>query len=70
MKNLELEITGMSCGHCVARVTKALGKVLGVQVDSVEVGKARLLYEAGQTAEDAIRKAVDDLGFQVVAARS
>ena len=70
MKTLELEITGMSCGHCVARVTKALGRVPGVQVDSVEVGKARLHYEAGQTAEDAIRKAVDDLGFQVVAARS
>jgi copper chaperone len=69
MKNLELEITGMSCGHCVARVTKALGKVAGVQVESVEVGKARVQYEAPQT-EDAIRKAVDDLGFQVVAARS
>ncbi len=69
LNDLELEIGGMSCGHCVARVTKALGKLPGVQVGSVDVGRARLRFEAAQTTEDDIRKTVDDLGFRVVASR-
>lgn len=35
MAQVALRITGMTCGHCVAAVTKALQSVAGV--DSVEV---------------------------------
>jgi copper chaperone CopZ len=69
MKNVTLEISGMSCGHCVGRVTKALGALPGVKVEGVEVGKARL-EAAEDVAEDAFRKAIDEVGFQVTAVRS
>lgn len=35
-------IDGMSCLHCVRRVTTALGKVPGVHVGEVAVGRARV----------------------------
>ena len=69
MKNVTLEISGMSCGHCVGRVAKALGALAGVKVGAVEVGRARV-EAADEVAEDAFRKAIDEVGFQVTAVRS
>ena len=37
-----LSVDGMSCQHCVRRVTTALAKVPGVRVDEVTVGRARV----------------------------
>ena len=37
-----LSITGMSCDHCVRRVTRALAGVAGVSVKDVQVGRARI----------------------------
>jgi copper chaperone CopZ len=64
METLSLSITGMSCGHCVARVTKALSGVEGVSVEHVEVGSARLRYDPARVTTDRITKAVDDIGFE------
>lgn len=69
MKNVTLEISGMSCGHCVGRVTKALAALPGVKVGGVQVGRAEVEAPA-EVAEDALRKAIDAVGFQVTAVRS
>lgn len=37
MDELILTIDGMSCGHCVGQVTKALSQLDGVQVKTVKV---------------------------------
>jgi len=37
-----LSIDGMTCGHCVQAVTKALSAVPGVKVRSVAVGSAEI----------------------------
>ena len=37
-----LAITGMSCDHCVRRVTRTLSGVAGVSVKDVQVGRARI----------------------------
>jgi copper chaperone CopZ len=42
LPNTTLVIDGMSCGHCVAQVTKALAGVPGVEVKSVAVGSAQI----------------------------
>ena len=53
-----LAIDGMSCGHCVLAVTKALSAVPGVTVKSVAVGSAEI-----ETADGwATGKAVNALG--------
>jgi copper chaperone CopZ len=47
MEQTTIQIDGMSCGHCVSRVQKALSRLEGVHVDQVEIGSARVTYDAG-----------------------
>jgi copper chaperone CopZ len=61
-----LAIEGMTCGHCVASVERALGAVPGVTVLSVEIGRAEADVAAG-TDRAALVAAVEDAGFDVVA---
>ncbi len=42
MEQLQLAIDGMSCGHCIASVRRALGALRGVAVQNVTVGSARV----------------------------
>jgi copper chaperone len=60
-------VQGMSCGHCAGAVTRelsALEGVTGVHVDleakKVTVGSTREL------AEDEVREAVDEAGYELV----
>ncbi len=64
MESLTLSIGGMSCGHCVSRVTRALQALDGVAVKKVEVGAAELEFEPAKLSKDAIARAVDELGFE------
>jgi len=63
MNHLTLKIDGMSCGHCVARVEKALSKLEGVHVNRVDVGSAELDYDPARTPFARIREALDDAGY-------
>jgi copper chaperone len=65
MQHLSLEISGMSCGHCVQAVTNALNQVAGVKVDSVEIGRANVLFDPSRTASDTVIRAVSDAGYDV-----
>lgn len=69
MEKRTLEIGGMSCGHCVMAVRKALEKVPGVKVDDVQIGRATVEYDATKVQDTALREAVDDAGYEVVSAR-
>ncbi len=67
MEHMTLGIGGMSCGHCVGRVTKALESVDGVQVEHVKVGEATVAYDPSKTSESLIAKAVEGQGYTVAA---
>ena len=61
-----MKIEGMMCGHCEARVKKALEAVAGVSeaVVSHEKGTAVVtLSEA--VADDVLKKAVEDQDYKV-----
>jgi len=60
---VSLSIEGMHCGACVRRVTDALGKIEGVQVNSVEVGSASVTFNPEQVTVEKIAGAVDQIGF-------
>lgn len=68
MDKLTLQITGMTCGHCVAGVTRALKGVPGVTVDQVAIGSASVAYDATATTPTDIAKAVEEEGYHVVSA--
>ncbi len=61
----KISIEGMSCGHCVARVEKALKGVKGVT--GVEVSLAgKSANVTGEGVDDeALRAAVEGAGYEV-----
>ena len=66
MKTEDLTIEGMSCGHCVMSIRKELGKLAGVQVESVEIGKARVQYDESRVSHQDLERAVDAAGYRLV----
>jgi copper chaperone CopZ len=60
---LNLTIEGMHCGACVRRVTSALQSVDGVTVKLVEVGSAKVIFDASETSVPDITAALDRTGF-------
>jgi copper chaperone len=61
---IELEVTGMTCGHCEMAVRKALSRVPGVtQVVAVDRTANRAAIE-GDASVDALVAAVKAEGFQ------
>jgi copper ion binding protein len=65
VNKMELEISGMSCSHCVNAVTSALRELDGVDVEKVEIGSAAVAYDPARTSPTAIERAIEDAGYQV-----
>jgi copper chaperone CopZ len=63
MQPLQLTIDGMSCGHCLARVEKALSRLEGVVPGKVLLGHAELLFDPSRITPDQIVAAIDDAGY-------
>lgn len=72
MPRYTLEIDGMHCSGCEERVEDGLGKVEGVRSAEAdhEAGEARVRVVAGEEDEDALREAVEGLGYDVVDAET
>jgi P-type Cu+ transporter len=70
--SLDLPIGGMTCASCVGRVERALRKVPGVQLASVNLAteSARITYEPGADMEARLRRAVRDAGYEPRAAEA
>lgn len=68
MEKINLKVEGMSCGHCQAAVEKALKGVAGVQSAEVDLASktVTVVYDPGQTGQDALKTAVTNAGYDVV----
>lgn len=64
MQHLTLHIEGMSCGHCLHAVSRALTGLPGVEVESVRMGRADLRYDEQQMNPARIEAAVADAGYR------
>lgn len=64
MERITIEIGGMSCGHCVGAVTRALREIEGVEVESVEVGSATVRFDSNVVAAADLTRAVEEEGFE------
>lgn len=62
-------VTGMTCGHCVGAVTKELSGLPGVTevaIDLVPEGLSTVTVASEEPlAEDAVRAAIDEAGYQL-----
>jgi heavy metal translocating P-type ATPase len=62
---IKLKVDGMTCGHCSARVEKALGEVPGVKTAKVDLkaGTASVTT-AGEVSPETLTKKVTDAGYE------
>jgi copper chaperone len=67
MTQLTMDISGMTCGHCVGSVKRALQGLDGVAIEQVTIGKATVSYDAGATSPAKIAEAIEEEGYRVVA---
>lgn len=68
MERMTMRIDGMTCGHCVGQVTKALKELEGVKLEQVSVGSATVSFDSAIASEDRITKAIEDQGYAVATA--
>lgn len=65
-------VTGMTCGHCVAAVTEELSVLPGVTevaIGLVPEGLSTVtVSSSGPLAEDTVRAAVDEAGYELAGA--
>jgi len=68
--HVELAITGMTCGHCVAAVRKAIAAVPGVESVEVTLSPPRALVvcDSSSTTVDMLLKATAEEGYPSSAA--
>ena len=61
-----LSVDGMTCGHCVMRVTKALEGVNGVKSAKVSLDKeqAEVVFKGDKIDSSELIKAVKEAGYQ------
>jgi copper chaperone len=69
MESVTLNVQGMTCGGCVASVTRVLKAVPGVSEVAVTLqpGVASVTFDPARTKTAALRAAIEDAGFDVVA---
>ncbi|MBI2851723.1 MAG: copper-translocating P-type ATPase [Chloroflexi bacterium] len=68
LRKITLQISGMTCASCVAHNEEALGGLPGVEkvVVNLATGKATVEYDPKRVTLTDMRKAVADIGYEVV----
>jgi len=61
-----LQIKGMSCPHCSARVEKVLNAIDGVEAEVDLESNSAQLKLTHEVSDEIIKSAVDGIGYEVV----
>ncbi|MFD2673283.1 copper ion binding protein [Marinicrinis sediminis] len=65
MKELTLQVEGMSCNHCVAAIEKALMKLDAEGKVDLASKKVDVRYDEAKTSVEEIKEAIEDQGYDV-----
>ena len=65
MKQKILKVEGMSCGHCSARVEKALNAIDGVEATVNLEGKSAEVTLSKEVSDETLKWAVEEAGYKV-----
>jgi copper chaperone len=69
METVTLNVTGMTCGGCVASVTRVLKTTPGVDnaVVRLDSHSATVTFDPARTSVPALKSAIEDAGYAVAA---
>ena len=67
METVTMKVEGMTCGGCVASVTRVLKAMPGVAEAEVKLqpGQATVRYDAAKVNAAALKAAIEDAGYDV-----
>ena len=65
MRDLHIEIFGMTCDHCVRAVKNRLSATPGVSVKDVKVGAADIALDESKASMSDVEEAISDEGYTV-----
>ena len=60
------QVSGMTCSHCVLSIKEEVSEVAGVENVDVELASGRVTISGESFADDAIRAAVEEAGYEVI----
>ncbi len=65
MANVKLRVTGMTCGHCQAKVEKALKSLSGVYTAIIDLpdGEAEIDFDDDSVTTDQLIGAITKAGY-------
>ncbi len=67
MKEIKLNVEGMTCGGCENRIKNALSEIEGVEsVTANHETKEVTITLNAEVEEDTLKETINDLGFEVV----
>ena len=68
METVTMKVDGMTCGGCVASVTRVLKSTPGVADATVrlESGSAEVTFDPARTGVPALRSAIKNAGYDVI----
>jgi copper chaperone len=67
MEKMTLNVTGMSCGHCVNSIEGSVGELSGVTAVKVnlDTGTVNVEFNPNEVTLDKIKDTIDDQGYDV-----
>lgn len=67
MKNLTLDVKGMTCGHCQSAVNGALKELEGIENVEVnlETGKVDVSYDESKVDQAKMKEAIEEQGYDI-----
>lgn len=67
MKNITLNVQGMSCGHCVQSIEGTVGQLEGINQVNVKLNDAQVevTFNESQVSLEIIKETIEDQGYEV-----
>jgi copper ion binding protein len=69
MSEKTVQIKGMTCGHCSARVEKALNAIDGVEAKVDLASNSATVKLTKVVSDDALKSAIDNAGYEFVSVK-
>lgn len=65
MTELTYVVPGVSCEHCRRAISSEVGRVAGVASVEVDLGRKLVVVRGEAFADDEVRAAIDEAGYDV-----
>ncbi|WP_442603267.1 copper chaperone CopZ [Paenibacillus sp. KN14-4R] len=66
MKNVTLQVEGMSCNHCVNAIEGALNGIHASSKVDLSAGTVAVEFDESKLSLEAIKEAIEDQGYDIV----